>query len=140
MQPTNDELASANLAPLRVVDTIQHLLGFIKTKAESEDDGNTVALVNKISRDVASIREEHKNFDAQQVANYIASKEKPVSKQDPAFVAQSYEKTGAQDVNLAPFPKTGEESSAPFEGKGKTTKVEDLDAKQTIPKKPAKTD
>lgn len=128
MQPTNDELANANMgSELRVVDTIQQMLGLVKQKADMEEDGNTVALINKISRDVASIQEKHKTFDAQKVYQYQQEKAQPVSEQDPLFVAQSYEKTAAKDVNQAPFPKTDESAGAPFESKGKATKSEDMD-------------
>lgn len=142
MQPTNDQLAEANIQKdVNVVDTIQQMLGLVKQKAEMEDDGNTVALVNKIARDVASIQEHHKVFNVQKVYDHFRDKEQPVSEQDPLFVAQSYEKTAAKDVNQAPFPSTGEEAGAPFESKGKTIKTEDLDgSKQDTSKKPGKQD
>lgn len=142
MQPTNDQLAEANIQKdVDVVGTIQQMLGLIKQKAEMEDDGNSVALVNKIARDVASIQEKHKKISLEEVTAHFADKEQPVSEQDPLFVAQSYEKTAAQDVNQAPFPKTDENAGAPFESKGKVTKSDNMDgSKQDTSKKPAKVD
>jgi hypothetical protein len=114
MQPTNDQLTS-NASPMAVFNFV---LGMIKERAEQLEDGNTIALTNRIARDVASLKPEYQNLSFKDLQDHRAQEEEPVSEQDPAFVAQSYNRAQNKDVNQAPYPNTGEDASAPFVNKG----------------------
>jgi hypothetical protein len=113
MQPTVNDLATATSTDM--ISIVNMVLGFIKTKAVHDEDGNTAALINRIERDLATLHPQYHNFDP---AIYNTDKAgEPVSEQDPLFTAQSYEKTGAQDVNQVPYPDTDEDAGAPFVSK-----------------------
>jgi hypothetical protein len=45
-----------------VVDAINKCLGFLKQEAVRKEDGNTIALLDKISRDVGSLQPEYSQF------------------------------------------------------------------------------
>lgn len=105
----------------KISEMITDLLNSIKIAAQVRTDGNTVALMDRILRDVNNLQPEYASLTlediyarAQEDAQANDAADPDNGGTGPSFLPQSYEKTGAEDVNQKPLPPTGEENSAPF--------------------------
>lgn len=101
---------------MKLIEILNKCLDILGVEADSREDGNTSALLNKIRRDVATLQPHYHNLIPVTVEN-----------SPDQFTAASYEKTGAQDVNLKPYPQTGENADAPFVSKS-DVKTDELNA------------
>lgn len=108
----------------KIVDMVKDLISIIKSDAQTSEDGNTVALLDKVERDINQLQPAYTSKTLGDIVRAQVSEDAQANDADdadlepgPSFTPQSYEKTGAEGVNKKPLPPTGEESSAPFVSK-----------------------
>lgn len=104
---------------LKVITAVEDVLNYIKRESVAREDGNTTALVDKILRDTNQLQLEYRSLTFKDMYGLASGDDIPGKTTE--FTAQSYEKTGAQDVNKKPYPPTGEDASAPFVSKADTS-------------------
>ena len=110
---------------MKLIENIRMSLQLLKEVAHAKEDGNSLGLMNRIERDLNSLMPEYQQCTADDAFTIAAPQTEEEAEARKNFVAASYERTGAQDVNKPPLPPTGEENTPPFVSKADVTADED---------------
>lgn len=109
----------------KVIQTIEDTLGHVKTRAQDKEDGNTVALIDRMLRDLAQMQPEYRELSFEDINPLAYSVDDVASEgadnegepEEESFIPGSYEKTATQDVT------TKVENADSTEEKGSTGTV-----------------